>query len=579
MKISAIIATYNRRPALEQCIRTLVEQDLPKDGYEIVVVVDGSSDGTGEMLRLLKAPVNLVVFEQENRGKSAALNAAVKEAAGEIVLIVDDDFLCDRALLSTHLAAHRADSRALVFGRIRSALPPRPSFAEQMMHEGIESYYARFEADPRLKWPEDAWAGPNCSMQRSAFLEAGGCDEKDFPRRAEDSDLGLRLWKIGVKFRFEPRATATHRWVKSNRQYWRDSIEDGASLFRLSRKHPETRPFWSFAGLATAPLWKQYGARILCSNLTVARLAMGLLGAAAACVAALPRMRRVGESIFRACTNLAGMAGARREAGSWRLLMGLYGRRLPALLYHQIGTPTAHMERYSITVTPERFRRHMRWLHWRGYVGITPAQWLAWCTEGKPLPKKPVLITFDDAYADLVENALPVVERYGHHAVVFVITELMREGKTWENSRVMTQEQAQEWAARGIEFGGHTRTHPDLTAESSDRVADEVKGSKQDLQAAGLIPVSFAYPFGCTNEQVRQAVDGVFPLAFTCDEGMNDLRTDGLLMKRTMVLPRDTVLDLEMRLALGRNPLIPLRARLRIRSRISRVWQSLLSRS
>ena len=99
MKISAVIPTYNRCEALEKCIGTLLKQDLPTDQFEIVVVVDGSSDGTGEMLKSLKLGARLVVIEQQNKGKSAALNVGMKAATGEIVLIVDDDFLCDRALL------------------------------------------------------------------------------------------------------------------------------------------------------------------------------------------------------------------------------------------------------------------------------------------------------------------------------------------------------------------------------------------------------------------------------------------------------------------------------------------------
>ena len=91
--------------------------------------------------------------------------------------------------------------------------------------------------------------------------------------------------------------------------------------------------------------------------------------------------------------------------------------------------------------------------------------------------------------------------------------------------------------------------------------------------------MSFAYPFGGFNDQVRDAVDGVFSLALTCEEGINNLRTDRLLLKRTIVGPRDTLTDLELKLALGRSPLDFLRTRLRIRSRIAAAWQSLLSRS
>lgn len=579
MKISAVIPTYNRRETLKGCIDSLLDQDLAKNNYEIVVVVDGSSDGTVEMLRSLKPAVDLVVVEQENKGKSAALNAGMRAATSEIVLIIDDDLLCDRALLSSHLAWHEPNSRRLIFGRLLPGPHPSQRLAEQIIRKGLDDYYARLSSDPQIKWPEDAWAGPNCSMARSAFFEAGGSDERNFPRRAEDSDLGLRLWKIGVQFQYEPKATVTHRWVKSNRRYLAECIEDGASLYRLSRKYPETRRFWGFGGLAMAPMWKLKGAKLVCWNSTVLNCTLGFAMAVAERLAASGSKREMGMKIFFSCASLAGLAGARREAGSWRELMRVYGRRLPVLLYHHIGTPTAWTTTNSLTVTPEKFKRQMRWLRWRGYTGITSSQWLAWCKDGGPLPKKPVLITFDDAYAETAEHAFPVLEQYGHRAVVFVITGLMREGGTWEEQAVTTPKQVQEWAARGIEFGGHTRTHPDLTAESADRVASEVSGSREDLERIGVNPVSFAYPFGCFNKQVQQAVNGVFSIAFTCEEGVNDLRTDPLLMKRTMVVQKDTVLDLELRLAYGRSWFSTLRARLGIRTRILRAWESLSSGS
>jgi peptidoglycan/xylan/chitin deacetylase (PgdA/CDA1 family) len=135
----------------------------------------------------------------------------------------------------------------------------------------------------------------------------------------------------------------------------------------------------------------------------------------------------------------------------------------------------------------------------------------------------------------------------------------------------MTKDQIRHWAERGVEIGGHSRTHPDLTAVPDDVVAEEVAGSKKDLVEAGVAPISFAYPYGNVDDRVRKAVDGVFPLAFTCEEGLNDLRTDPLLLKRTMVKPGDTIFDIELRAALGWSPLNSVRSRLRIRSRFWKV--------
>src|ERR1039457_2304533 len=122
MKVSAVVATYNRREALRCCLTSLFNQDVPAESYEIIVVSDGCTDGTSEMLNSLRSLREFVVIEQENRGKAAAVNAAVNVASGEIILVLDDDLVCDRGMIAAHSAAHTNGVPALVFGRMRADL-------------------------------------------------------------------------------------------------------------------------------------------------------------------------------------------------------------------------------------------------------------------------------------------------------------------------------------------------------------------------------------------------------------------------------------------------------------------------
>jgi peptidoglycan/xylan/chitin deacetylase (PgdA/CDA1 family) len=147
----------------------------------------------------------------------------------------------------------------------------------------------------------------------------------------------------------------------------------------------------------------------------------------------------------------------------------------------------------------------------RGYTAITPAQWLAWCTTGEGLPKKPIIFTFDDAYSDTADHAFPVLEQFGSLSVVFVITGQVGSVTSWDGLPMMTMEELQHWSARGVEIGAHTRTHPDLTAIPDGAVSDELIGPKEDLSKAGFRPLSFAYPFGAFDDRIRGSVDGVFP--------------------------------------------------------------------
>jgi peptidoglycan/xylan/chitin deacetylase (PgdA/CDA1 family) len=185
------------------------------------------------------------------------------------------------------------------------------------------------------------------------------------------------------------------------------------------------------------------------------------------------------------------------------------------------------------------------------------------------------MLTFDDAYADLAKHALPVLDHFGFPAVVFVITGQAGCVTSWDGLPMMTIEELQHWAARGIEIGAHTRTHPDLTALPDEAATAEIEGSREDLKNAGLNPFSFAYPYGHFNQRIRNAISGVFKLAFTCEEGLNFRGSDPLLLRRTMVQPIDTLLDIEFRVRRGSSPLDWLRRHIRLRSRLRRGLQYL----
>lgn len=244
-----------------------------------------------------------------------------------------------------------------------------------------------------------------------------------------------------------------------------------------------------------------------------------------------------------------------RERG-WT--MGLFvkrGPRLTVLTYHHIGSRPSGAPHPSLTVTTEQFARQMAWLDRRGYSTITSAQWLAWRTRSEPLPAKPILLTFDDAYAELETTALPVMARYGFTGVIFAITGRLGLPTPWDGMPTMSLEQLLQCIGRGIEIGCHTRTHPDLRALDAGELAREIAGSRDDLEHAGLQPVCFAYPFGHYNQAARKSAEGAFALAFTGREGRNTRSSEPLEMRRTMVLPCDTALDFALRVALGWSPL------------------------
>src|SRR5512146_625720 len=200
---------------------------------------------------------------------------------------------------------------------------------------------------------------------------------------------------------------------------------------------------------------------------------------------------------------------------------------LSALMYHDVGPSSVGLPDDQ-TIAPEEFERQIRWLAERGYVGIRPTDWVAWRREGKALPNKPVLITFDDGYAGVATYGLPVLERYGFGAAVFVVTRRIGSTNTWDQALgyravpLMSAEEIVRWASRGIEFGCHTRTHPDLATLSEAEIQSEVAGSREDLATIlNRIPSTFAYPWGSFNRAVHTCVRGSFDLAFSTRRGVN----------------------------------------------------------
>jgi peptidoglycan/xylan/chitin deacetylase (PgdA/CDA1 family) len=250
--------------------------------------------------------------------------------------------------------------------------------------------------------------------------------------------------------------------------------------------------------------------------------------------------------------------------------------RLPVLLYHRVGQqlPSTHPE---LTICPQRFESQLRLLVRQSFTGISAAAWLAALKEGAPLPPRPILLTFDDGYRDLAEQAFPALERLGWRATVFVSSSTVGGRSDWDAADgadlpILSADDLRTWADRGIELGAHGSTHCDLTEVEPEQLRREVVGGRDELaELLGRPITAFAYPYGRYNDAVRDLVGAKFDLAFGIDEGLNDTATDRTQLRRTMVQPGDTALDFLLRTRLGWSPLQRVRARARVRDRARRL--------
>ena len=203
------------------------------------------------------------------------------------------------------------------------------------------------------------------------------------------------------------------------------------------------------------------------------------------------------------------------------------GPKILVLNYHQV--QNAH---HSLAVPIADFEAQMNYLYSHGYVTITPDELYSGLTGELELPKKPVLITFDDGYADNYTNAFPILQYYGMRATIFVIPAFV--GKY---NYYLTWEEMQEMENGGITFESHTLNHYKLEELPDDEIRSELLNSKQILEENLGHPVEFlAYPTGTYNLHIAGIAKAVgYKGAFTIKYGDVDMGSNFYALERVPI--------------------------------------------
>lgn len=227
--------------------------------------------------------------------------------------------------------------------------------------------------------------------------------------------------------------------------------------------------------------------------------------------------------------------------------------RVPILLYHSIADEAAPRFR-PWTVSPELFAAHMDHLAAEGYRPVTVSRLEGAATgNGPALPEKPVLVTFDDGFADFHTAALPVLERHGFPATLYVTSGYVGRTARWleregeGNRRMLTWAELQDVAERGVEVGAHSHTHPKLDEIGTRAAKDQIVRSRHVLEDHLQRPMrSFAYPHGYHGPRVRQqVVDAGFCSAAAVRHAMSSTEDDVFGLARIIVHADTTVPELD----------------------------------
>ncbi len=195
---------------------------------------------------------------------------------------------------------------------------------------------------------------------------------------------------------------------------------------------------------------------------------------------------------------------------------------LPILTFHDLD------ERPSvISIAPGVFQRSMKKLHESGYRTITLMEAVKCLSQGNPFPNRSFVITFDDGYQSVYDEAFPVLHSYGMSATIFL--SVGKDRAAMPDSRLSAIDERSMLNCREIQqmnmerstFGAHTLTHPDLTRLPLDRVETEICGSKTIIEDALSTQISsFAYPYGSYNRCCREIVQQHFVCACSVKLGL-----------------------------------------------------------
>jgi len=269
MDLSVIIPTRNGGTTLRRTIEYLQRQDAPGDRFEIVVVDDGSTDGSTAGLDAPHDRVPVRIMTQRNEGRAVARNRGAAEARGRVLLFLDADMWAQPGLIAAHMAHHRTVQALGVQGR-------------SIQHpDTLKTVYMRAtNLIPDLTIRRRRNLAPvhvitrNFSVSASAFRAVGGFDEGFVGYGWEDMELGLRLRQADVPLWYEPTASAYHHHIQTLEEFLLKIREAGAGAVYFWRRHDRARWLGIFLEIAPVLLplkWLVYRTRIFTSVVEVVR--------------------------------------------------------------------------------------------------------------------------------------------------------------------------------------------------------------------------------------------------------------------------------------------------------------------
>ncbi len=216
--------------------------------------------------------------------------------------------------------------------------------------------------------------------------------------------------------------------------------------------------------------------------------------------------------------------------------------RVRVLLFHRILPKVSDGDTLKIDISESSFQKQIELLDRWGYTAITFSDIALYLSGKLDLPKKPVILTFDDTNKNMFDYGYPLLQSFGMKAVIFLVTDNImvqnvRDQGIRKEYEILGQQEVLEMHSAGFEIGSHTITHPRLTLVASKIAREEIERSRMIMEIFLNAPVkSFAYPFGLVNDEIKKLVkESGYLFACSSSSGQRDISRDLLEIRRIKV--------------------------------------------
>lgn len=222
---SVIVPTYNRLATLRKCLAALERQTAARDSFELIVIDDGSTDGTDDFLRGYSTRLNYLHLQQRNAGPAAARNLGIRHAAGHIIILIGDDIIVEPDFVASHCAFHREYPQAghACLGFIEWSEDIQRTVLMDLLTAkdgGLQFCWPLVESQDRDNISPGFFWTSNLSFKRSFSLTHGLFAAAVFRHAVgEDVELGHRLHDAGMVLHFRKELRVYHEHAVTFRDY------------------------------------------------------------------------------------------------------------------------------------------------------------------------------------------------------------------------------------------------------------------------------------------------------------------------------------------------------------------------